>query len=577
VPIVRNQQKKWVIKPLPDGQLVASVMQMLNVSLPIAQLLVQRGYFDFGEAKNFFRPHLSELHDPFLMADMEKAKERLVTALKNQEKILIYGDYDVDGTTAVAVFYGLLSKYFSNLEYYISDRYQEGYGISERGIEYAETNGFTLIISLDCGIKSHDKVALAKQKGIDFIICDHHTPGQTLPQAVAVLDPKRQDCPYPFKELTGCGVGFKLLQAILPELHIDSGQLYSKLDLMVVSIACDLVPIVGENRIFAKAGLDILNKNPNPALKALIKMASLPAGNIKISDIVFGIGPRINAAGRISHANQAVELLLSKTDETAWEAAKHIDTKNTIRKGYDADITEEALSMIEAEGYSDMKTTVLYKASWHKGVVGIVASRCVEHYYRPTIILTESNGKASGSARSVDGYDIHQAILGCAELLDHFGGHKYAAGVTLPIENIDLFRHKFEEIVSQTITEEQLTPKIDIDLLLSFDDINDKMYDVLMQFAPFGPENMQPVFASEQVVSVGEIKILKEKHLKMLLKQVGGVRSIEAIGFNMIDFYPIIIGKKPFKICYTLDVNDFRGEKTLQIVLKDVRPSNDIS
>ncbi|MCS7005075.1 MAG: single-stranded-DNA-specific exonuclease RecJ [Cytophagales bacterium] len=546
-------------------------MQTLNVSLPIAQLLVQRGYADFEDAKNFFRPHLGLLHEPLLMADMEKAKERLIKALKKQEKILIYGDYDVDGTTAVALFYGFLSKYFQNLDYYISDRYQEGYGISERGIQYAEKNGFTLIISLDCGIKSHDKIKIAKQKGIDFIVCDHHTPGETLPEAFAVLNPKRADCPYPFKELTGCGVGFKLLQAIIPELHIDLGQLFTKLDLVAVSIACDLVPITGENRIFAKAGLDILNKNPQPALKALCKMASLPLGNLKISDIVFGIGPRINAAGRISHANQAVELLLSKKDETAWEAAKHIDTKNTIRKGYDADITEEALRMIEQEGYQDMKTTVLYKANWHKGVVGIVASRCVEYFYRPTIILTESNGKASGSARSVDGYDVHQAISACAELLEHFGGHKYAAGITLPIENIEKFRHKFEQVVAQSITEEQLTPKIEIDLLLNFDNINEKMYQVLEQFAPFGPENMQPVFASEQVMSVGEVKILKEKHLKMTLKQIGSTQQIEAIGFNMIDFYPIVIGKKPFKICYTIEMNEFRGQKTLQLVLKDIR------
>jgi single-stranded-DNA-specific exonuclease len=570
---IEIQDKKWQLKPLPSPEEIARLSAMLNVSELVAKLLLQRNINSFERVNQFFRPELTHLHNPFLMKDMDLAAERLIKALLSGEKILIYGDYDVDGTTSVAMFYGLLRRYFTNLEYYISDRYLEGYGISERGLEYASNNGFTLIVTLDCGIKSNDKILKAKELGIDFIICDHHTVGE-LPQAIAVLDPKRADCNYPFKDLTGCGVGFKLLQAIAPTLNIPENVLYEQLDLLAVSIACDIVPIVGENRIFAKFGIDLLNKHPKPALKALMKRAEMAVGMVNISSIVFGLGPRINAAGRIAHANMAVEMLLANTDEEAHERAKSIEDKNQIRKGYDLEITEEALAMIDELRKSDTKTTVLYKPKWHKGVVGIVASRCVELLYRPTVVLTDANGRISGSARSVEGFDVHQAIFECADVVEHFGGHKYAAGVTLLPENLELFKQRFEEVVAATITEEQLIPKIDIDLEVSFDELDFEQQKILSQFAPFGPENMQPILMTKNVVSVGEVRILKEKHLKMTLREANGTKTMEAIGFGMIDYYPIVITKKPFDVCFQLDINDFKGSKTLQLVLKEIKKHN---
>ena len=445
-------EKRWNYKKLPSSEIVDTLSKELGVSYEIATLLGQRGVGTFDEAKHFFRPNLSDLHDPYLMADMTIAVERLSKAVEQNEKILIYGDYDVDGTTSVAMFYGFLQKYIhQNIEFYIPDRYAEGYGVSQKGIEYAAENGFALIVSLDCGIKSVDKVAWAKEHGVDFIICDHHRPGDELPDAVAVLDPKREDCLYPFKELTGCGVGFKLLQAYCQVKDIDVNLLLPYLDLVVTSISCDIVPIVGENRVLAFYGLQQLNTNPRTGLKALIKSASLE-GKMDITKVVFGLGPRINAAGRIRHAYDAVDLMLSEDEQKAEEFARVIGQHNTDRKGLDSSITAEALEMIaQNNDLVAAKSTVLFNEAWHKGVIGIVASRCIEKYHRPTIILTESHGNAAGSARSVPGFDVYDAIEECSEHLIQFGGHTFAAGLTLELNQIENFRRKFEEVVSRKI------------------------------------------------------------------------------------------------------------------------------
>jgi single-stranded-DNA-specific exonuclease len=565
--------KRWIHHPefTPDQQQVATELAAaLNVSPALAALLVRRGIIDFEQSRNFFRPDLSHIHDPFLMKDMDLAVERLIHAIENGEKILVYGDYDVDGTTSVALFYGFLRKIYSNLDYYIPDRYEEGYGVSWQSIDFASENGFSLIVTLDCGVKSVDKVAAAAEKGIDFIICDHHRPGSELPKAIAVLDPKRDDCFYPYKELTGCGVGFKLLHAFCIRQNIDPELLYDYLDLLVVSIASDIVPITGENRVFAFYGLKRLNASPRTGIKALIQVSGV-TGQLDITNVVFALGPRINAAGRIKHAKEAVRLLLSEADEEALEFAMEINKHNTERRTFDSSITEQALYMIETdEWFSNAKSTVLYKEDWHKGVIGIVASRCIEKYHRPTIILTHSHGKAAGSARSVPGFDVYEAIEECADLLEQYGGHTFAAGLTLPLQNVEAFRLRFNEIVSSRILPDQMVPMINIDMLLDLEIISPKFFNIIRQMGPFGPGNMTPVFESRNVTLAGRPTIMKEKHIKFDVKQ-GNSQTYTAVGFGLAQFYPDLSAGRSFSICYSLEENNFRDKKTLQLSLKDIK------
>jgi single-stranded-DNA-specific exonuclease len=562
--------KRWIVKQKPSEEQIAHLIAEINVSEPVGALLLQRGVHSFEEAKNYFRPSLELLHDPFLMKDMDKAVNRLVEAIYNHEKIVVYGDYDVDGTTSVALFYGFLRTFYSNLLFYIPDRYKEGYGISQAGVEWANEQGATLMVSLDCGIKSKELIQYAKEKGIDFIICDHHRPDNNLPEALAVLDPKRSDCEYPYKELSGCGVGFKLLQGFCIQNSIPFEKLYPFMDLLAVSIAADIVPITGENRIMAYFGLQLLNTHPRPGLQALIQIAGFEK-KLSISNVVFGLGPRINAAGRIAHAHAAVHLLLAHSKEEAELHAKEINLNNRDRQGFDTNITREALNMIEMdELMKEAKTTVLYKNDWHKGVIGIVASRCIEKYHRPTIILTESHSKAAGSARSVPGFDVYDAIEECKDLLEQFGGHMYAAGLTLKLENIQAFRQKFEEVVARKITEDQLIPLIEVDLELKLKQINFKFYNVIKQMEPFGPENMQPIFVSEQVCARDNVKVLKDQHLKLYVYQDDS-QVFEAIGFGMAVFYSKIKPFKPFRLCYQIVENNFRDNRSLQLLIKDIK------
>jgi single-stranded-DNA-specific exonuclease len=564
-------EKRWVFKPAPDPETVKSLAEAINISSTLATILVQRDQKNFDAAKAFFRPSLGELHNPFLMKDMDAAVARLEKAILNKEKILIYGDYDVDGTTSVALFYGFLKTKYTELDFYIPDRSTEGYGVSIQGIEFAKENNFSLIITLDCGIKSVDRIELANSYGIDFIICDHHTPGELLPNAVAVLDPKRKDCTYPFKELSGCGVGFKLLQAYCLKNALGMDELYGYLDLLAISIASDIVPITGENRILTYYGLKKINTDPRPGIKALVNVAGFKK-DLDVTNVVFGLGPRINAAGRIAHAKTAVHLLISETLEEAEGYADKINEKNTIRRDFDSSITQEALEMIERDLLmrGDAKSTVLFKNDWHKGVIGIVASRCIEKYYKPTIILTESNNFATGSARSVFGFDVYEAISKCSDLLEHFGGHMYAAGLTLKLDKVDVFRERFEEAVASVITIDQQTPQIEVDLKIKLSQINDKFYKIIDQMAPFGPGNMQPVFVSENVVDDGRSKVLKEQHLKLSIKQEGS-GSINAIGFGMAEFYKRISSKEPFHICYNIAENEYNGTKSLQLIVRDIK------
>lgn len=568
-------EKRWIYKPLPthtdDHLKVEQLAQSLGITPFLATLLWQRKVQDFERARDFFRPLLSHLHDPFLMADMHKAVERLVLALQNEEKILVYGDYDVDGTTSVAMFYDFLKSRYPNVAFYIPDRYKEGYGVQPTGIQYALDNGFGLVVTLDCGIKSVELIALAQAQGIDFIVCDHHLPGASIPPAVAVLDPKRSDCPYPFKELTGCGVGFKLLQAFCIQQGIDQDQaLFPYLDLAVVSIAADIVPIVGENRVLAYFGLKQLNQAPRTGLKALIDVSGFQ-GELDISSVVFGLAPRINAAGRIKHAYDAVQLLLAEKPDDAFDFAAEVNKHNVNRKDFDTRITQEALDMIEQDEWMrQASSTVLYKHDWHKGVVGIVASRCIEKYYRPTIILTASQEKAVGSARSVHGFDVYEAINECADLLEQFGGHTYAAGLTLPIENVGALRQRFDEVVARRINEDQLSPVIEVDMKIPLSQVTEKFYRIVSQMAPFGPQNMTPTFVSEHVKLRGYPRILKEKHLKLDVFQEGSA-VFSAIGFGMAHFYEPIMAGVPFDLCYHVEINEYRGERNLQLHLKDIK------
>lgn len=563
--------KKWIVAPEPDPERVKEFAAELNVHPSISSILINRGIADFESARKFFRPSLEDLHDPFLMKDMDQAVERLTLAIADHQKILIYGDYDVDGTTAVALVYSFLKKIHPNIEFYIPDRYTEGYGISDQGVNYAINNNFSLVICLDCGIRSVDLVSKAKENQVDFIICDHHKPGNSLPPAAAVLDPKRKDCHYPFDELTGCGVGFKLLQALCITHTIDLGELYSYIEFLAVSIAADIVPITGENRILAFHGIKMLENNPGPGLAALLKTSGIK-GRITVTDLVFGIGPRINAAGRIHHAKDSVKLLIAPSLSEAMPFAEKLNEHNVKRREFDSSITEEALEMIANDEFLiRAKSTVLYKPDWHKGVVGIVASRCVEKYYRPTIILTESEGLATGSARSVSGFDIHEAIGACSDLLVRFGGHTHAAGLSLELNNIDEFVKRFEEEVSRTITEDQLTQKINIDGMLGIDDVDAKLYRVMRQLGPFGPENMQPVFYCENITVEGKPRILKDKHIKIFVRQKGGQRKWEAIGFNLQEYFEDINSGKPFSMAYSIDENEYMGQTFLQLTIKDLK------
>jgi single-stranded-DNA-specific exonuclease len=568
-------EKRWIYRPIPESPeellAVENLTRDLKVNPFMAMLLVQRGVHNFDQARTYFRPELPHLHDPFLMKDMEKAVQRLQMAIVRGEKILVYGDYDVDGTTSVALFYGFMKTIYPNLDYYIPDRYKEGYGISSQGIEWAAENGFSLIVSLDCGIKSNDRVDEAWEKDIEFIICDHHRPGAELPRAVAVLDPKRSDCDYPCKDLTGCGVGFKLLHAFCLFKGIPLDRLFGYLDLLAISIASDIVPIVGENRVLAYYGLKRLNASPGFGLQALIKIAGF-SSELDITNVVFGLGPRINAAGRIKHAKAAVQLLLSETEEEATDFAFAINEHNNSRRQYDTSITEQALAMIQGDEWLlNAKSTVLFNNTWHKGVIGIVASRCIEKFHRPTIILTESHNRAAGSARSVPGFDVYEAIEECSDLLEQFGGHTFAAGLTLKLENIKAFQQKFEEVVTRRIKDDQLIPMIEIDLQLDLDAIDQKFYNVLKQMSPFGPQNMVPVFSTSEVYLVGEPYIMKEKHLKITVQQAGSFQRFTAIGFNMAHHALFLRRDQPFAICYQIEENNYNGNKSLQLYLKDIK------
>ena len=558
----------WTLKALPDNDIVCALQESLGVSELVANLLAQRGIETFEEAKQFFRPQLSDLYNPFLMKDMDKAVERLHRAISSNEKILVYGDYDVDGTTAVSLMYLFLKEKCQYVEYYVPDRYDEGYGVSYKGIDYAKSNDFSLIVCLDCGIKAVEKVAYAKNKDVDFIICDHHRPGDTLPLAVAVLDPKRSDCDYPFKELCGCAVGFKLAQAYHQQYNLPFEDLVPLLDLVVVSIAADIVPMIDENRVLSFYGLQQLNASPRIGLKALMDVANRK-DTFNISDIVFGLAPRINAAGRIEHGNKAVELLVQQDFSIAKEKADYIDNHNFTRKELDKSITQEALAMIVPNANS----TVVCSEKWHKGVVGIVASRLIETHYRPTIVLTESNGKLVGSARSVSGFDVYNAIDACSDLLEQFGGHKYAAGLTLKKENLHAFIQRFEEVVSTTITAKMQIPKINIDLEMPVEDITMKTYRIIEQMAPFGPSNSRPVFMTKGVIDNGSGRLIGQdkNHLKLAITDNHNSKTLDGIGFGMSDYFSTIKDKQPFDVCFVLDLNEWNGNSKLQLRIKDIR------
>ena len=568
-------EKKWIMIKKGEPSIVNRLSSELGVSDSLANLMAQRGITTAANAETFFRPSLEDLYDPFLMKDMNVAVERLSTAIKKNEKILVYGDYDVDGTTAVALMYSFLKEQYSNVDYYIPDRYKEGYGVSYEGIDYAFQNNFKVIITLDCGIKSVDKVNDARTKGMDVIICDHHYPGDEIPKATAVLDPKQSDCGYPYKDLSGCGVGFKLIQAYSRVHGIPFDSIYQYLDLVAVSIASDIVPITGENRIMAYFGLKQLNESPRTGLKEIIRESEVSKA-LTIEDIVFKIGPRINAAGRMETGSKAVDLLVSKNTALATGISKEISAFNMERRNVDRSITTEALRMIAEDKHSlNAKTTVLFCPNWKKGVVGIVASRLIDTYYRPTIVLTESNGFAAGSARSVQGYDLYQAIDACSDLLESFGGHMFAAGLTLKKENIKPFMERFESYVNDTITEEQLVPKIFIDSELIFSEIDDDFYKIIKQFEPFGPDNMSPVFVSRNVFDAGSGRMVGSsgEHLKLdLCQESSGTKIFSAIAFGQANHFEHIKAGKPFDLCYSVEMNEFRGNKNLQLNVKDIKP-----
>jgi single-stranded-DNA-specific exonuclease len=566
-------EKRWVLKPQGDADAVTRLAAELRINRILVNLLVQRGITSYEEARQFFRPSLDMLHDPFLMKDMDKAINRINTAVENKEKVMVYGDYDVDGTTAVSLVYTFLKSLSGDIAHYIPDRYKEGYGISKQGIDFAKENGYSLIIALDCGIKSVDKIDYANSLGVDFIICDHHRPGAEIPNAVAVLDPKRNDCPYPYKELSGCGIGFKLVQAFAQQNEMPFSQLDQYLDLVAISIAADIVPITGENRILAYYGLQRLNREPRPGIKAILELSGFKRDELTINDIVFTIAPRINAAGRIESGTKAVELLISRNEDLAGFLGDDINDQNNTRKNLDQLITDQALQQIEDnEDFKNRKSTVLYNSEWHKGVIGIVASRLTDRYYRPTIVLTKSNGMVSGSARSVKDFDVYNAIESCSDLLEQFGGHMYAAGLTMREENVEAFREKFEAIVSSTIEEKMLTREIEIDAELSLTDITGSFYNILKQFAPFGPGNLSPIFRSSGVRDNGRGRVVGNNHLKLTLTQEGNQPGVyDGIAFQLGHHHPMVEQQEAFDVVYHIEENNFNNRITLQLNIKDLK------
>ncbi|MDX1270198.1 single-stranded-DNA-specific exonuclease RecJ [Bizionia paragorgiae] len=561
---------RWTLKPKPKQETVSSLQQALQVEPAIASLLVQRGIETFDQAKYFFRPSLSDLHDPYLMKDMDKAVQRIEQAISNSENILVYGDYDVDGTTAVSLMSSYLLSDYPNVATYIPDRYDEGYGVSFKGIDFASDNEFSLIIALDCGIKAIDKVAYAKEKNIDFIICDHHRPGDKIPDAVAVLDPKQDDCNYPFDELCGCGVGFKLIQALAAKKGQTIDDLMPYLDLVATAIGADIVPIIGENRILAYYGMRVINSRPRAGFQAIINQVK--KDSLTITDVVFVIAPRINAAGRMKHGQYAVDLLTEKNVEVAEQYATEIEAFNLDRRATDKQITQEALQQIEDLKDQDRMTTVVYSANWHKGVIGIVASRLIETYYRPTLVFTKSGDKLAASARSVKGFDVYNALEACSEFIEQFGGHKYAAGLTLEEKNYEAFKQKFEEVVASTIDKRLLTPEIVIDTQIDLNAINEKFYRILRQFEPFGPGNMSPVFMSDNLKDTGYGKCVGEDktHLRLTVKQEGTPQLV-CIGFGLGNKLDVIKSQQPFKAAYSVDENHWQGNVSLQLKLQDIK------
>jgi single-stranded-DNA-specific exonuclease len=563
-------EKRWNILPLNENK-AAALCQALKINKTLCHILVNRGIDTYEKAKHYFRPQIKDLHDPWLMKDMDKAVQRIVTAFEKKEKILVFGDYDVDGTTSVACMYQFLCKiYDSNLlDFYIPHRYREGYGISKMGIDFAKENNFTLIISLDCGIKSVDLIAYAKTQAIDFIVCDHHLPDVQLPDAVAILNPKQTDCNYPYKELCGCGVGFKLITALAQHFNIDEEHFYCYLDLVATAIAADIVPMTDENRIMAFYGLEKINTNPNPGIKALIHLGGIK-NKLSINNVVFVIAPRINAAGRMDDARKAVQLFIEPEYEKALEFAEMLHSDNSDRKEADSSITEEALSIIAAdEKLIHKKTSVVFKSHWHKGVVGIVASRMIEKYYRPTVVLTQSGDVVAGSARSVPGYNLYEAIHACREHLLGYGGHFAAAGLSLLPEHVESFSNKFESIVSATIADHLLIPEIIIDTEVPFNEITTSFYNIICQMEPYGPENMRPVFIAKNVTDTGYSKIVKDLHIRFVVKQNN--ITITGIGFNLAGKFFLLQQHKPVDIVFTIDENEWNGTKSLQLKVIDLR------
>jgi single-stranded-DNA-specific exonuclease len=561
---------RWTLHSKPEKEKVQKLQNELGIDQTIATLLLQRGVETFDQARTFFRPTLNELHNPYLMKDMDKAVSRIENAIANGENILVFGDYDVDGTTAVSLVSSYLRSFYPNIATYIPDRYDEGYGISYKGIDFADDNNFSLIIALDCGIKSIDHIDYAKAKNIDFIICDHHRPGDKLPNAVAVLDPKRDDCHYPYDELCGCGVGFKLVQALAEHRNQTIDDLIPYLDLVATAIAADIVPITGENRVLAKFGLEVINSNPRPGIKALIQ--NVKKKTLTITDVVFIIAPRINAAGRIKHGNEAVALLTEYNIDQAEIFASEIEQHNLDRKDLDKQITADALLQIEENNEKKRFSTVVYNENWHKGVIGIVASRLTETYYRPTIVFTKSGDKLAASARSVKDFDIYNALEKCSEHLEQFGGHMYAAGMTLKEENYVAFKEAFEKVVQETIHPDLLIPEISVDAEINFEDINPKLIRVLSQFEPFGPENMTPVFLTKNIKDTGYAKPIgqNDEHLKLFVKQ-NNSEGFGAIGFGLGNKFDLVSNKKPFDAVYCIDENEFNGTVSVQLRMKDLQ------
>ncbi|MCY7310523.1 MAG: single-stranded-DNA-specific exonuclease RecJ [Chitinophagaceae bacterium] len=561
-------KKRWNIL-IADEEKVKALHQSLKVHPVLCKIFVKRGIETFEQAKKFFRPELTELHSPWLMKDMEKAVARIITAINDDEKILVFGDYDVDGTTSVASMFQFLKKLHSNLDFYIPHRYREGYGVSKAGIDFGKENGFTLIISLDCGIKSADLIAYAKELGIDFIVCDHHLPDDILPPAVAILNPKQKDCNYPYKELCGCGVGFKLMTALAEKMNLPPASAFEYLDLLATAIAADIVPMTGENRVLAFHGLIKANKNPNYGIKALAKLSGIQH-ELHITNLVFMIAPRVNAAGRMDDAKKAVQLFIADSEEEALQYAELLHNDNIERKEADKNITQEALTLIsENTDWINRKSTVVFQPHWHKGVVGIVASRVIEQYYRPTVVLTQSGEYAAGSARSVPGFNLYEAIHACREHLLGYGGHFAAAGMTMELNQVDAFREKFEEVVSSTIPPELLIPEIIIDAEITLKDIKQSFYDIICQMEPFGPENLRPVFVVKKVTDSGWSKIVKEQHIRFSIKQDN--MTITGIGFGIADKFRLL--EQPVDIVFTIDMNEWNGERSLQLMVIDFRLS----